>query len=1302
MIATVPYPFSTFPSKPAQPQDARSRPTHIGMHCRINITIHTCNTEDILQLDGPQDDVNFMFYVMKRGDQMGADNLISNSVDLEPMGSSTIMQCKQDFTLERYGESISLWRCLGTIESRMLNPCQRMRGPLASKGNPMPLLDSYIMEATTDPQPIKMDAELSGYEEVKLKRSLRRRSWIHYGLFDISSEEESECEKSMKMSARWCPNEACRPIIDEAPIFYPNDEEFEDTLGYIAKIRQKAEPYGICRIVPPPSWKPPCPLREKIMWQHTKFATRVQQVDKLQNREPMRKKSTSHSHRKRKRRRCSTMETTRRHASLESSDTDEYVASDTDEKFGFHSGSDFTLKDFKIHADIFKECYFGVKGASENLNSGGVEPNMKLEPSVQDIEGEYWRIIEKPTEEIEVYYGADLETGVFGSGFPKASSLATESDSDRYVMSGWNLNNFSRLPGSVLCFEKGDISGVLVPWLYIGMCFSSFCWRDVVRSTFVESQKSGHHAIPALVSVPHVEDHHLYSLNYLHWGDPKLWYGVPGSHSSKLEHAMRKHLPDLFEEQPDLLHELVTQLSPSVLKSEGVPVYRVVQHSGEFVLTFPRAYHAGFNCGFNCAEAVNVGPVDWLPHGQSAVELYSEQCRKTSVSHDKLLLGAACEAVRALWDILVLRKENPGNLRWKSVCGKDGVLTSAIKTRVGMEQERRDRLPILLQFQKMERDFDLTYERECFSCFYDLHLYAASCKCSPDRFACLKHANLLCSCEPGQRFILFRYNMDEFDTLVEALEGKSNAVSLWASKVLGLVDISCTDACVAKMNQESEISRPECVVQKESPYCSQGIEEIPDINQPCTSEFHFSSEVVQSNWLGRPYSLCASQVKTEGGNVILNEGPRITKDEGEVVEDPFFYLNLERMCDEHGSEQISDNSDKKGTVNVAEACNSVVKQEKMCPSDVLKEPDVMGLGSGGLISIRSCSDCDSSVSLNHSVELASQHVLMNRDHMLCKGGIEYPFTSGGNKLFGVDLGVPHPFSYAPSISMVKTENVDTLSLQTYLTGQSYITQKLDLRVEPLNFGSLMVGKLWCSKQAIYSKGFRSRVKFFSVLDPTKTCSYISEILDAGPLGPLFKVTLEECPSEAFTNVTAEKCWEMVLERLNQEICRPNSLGKQGLLTLQPLQSINGLEMFGFLSPPIVQAIEALDPYHQCLEYWNQQLTFKGENLNNIPTVPMMLGNASDGRKYSFGSSCSTGKTKVKFFGLDLVAQEQDKSNTGHTLVDEVQTVLGGLFKKASHDELKMMHRIFCSESWSSEWRAAFGTLVEEMQKNVNI
>lgn len=148
----------------------------------------------------------------------------------------------------------------------------------------------------------------------------------------------------------------------------------------------------------------------------------------------------------------------------------------------------------------------------------------------------------------------------------------------------------------------------------------------------------------------------------------------------------------------------VTQLSPSILKEEGLPVHRLVQHAGEFVITFPRAYHSGFNCGFNCAEAVNLAPVDWLPHGQSAVELYMEQRRKTSVSHDKLLFAAARQAVKVLWQTgnqqnemhpqgQVVKQERKEELEiagvhggdkdsaWRTFCGPDGVLVRALKVR---------------------------------------------------------------------------------------------------------------------------------------------------------------------------------------------------------------------------------------------------------------------------------------------------------------------------------------------------------------------------------------------------------------------------------------------------------------------------------------------------------------------------------------------------------------------------------------------------------------------------------------------
>lgn len=98
---------------------------------------------------------------------------------------------------------------------------------------------------------------------------------------------------------------------------------------------------------------------------------------------------------------------------------------------------------------------------------------------------------------------------------------------------------------------------------------------------------------------------HCYgSINYHHCGASKTWYGIPGHAALEFERVVREHVytNDILSSDGedgafDVLLGKTTLFPPNILLEHEVPVYKAVQKPGEFIITFPRAYHAGFSHG---------------------------------------------------------------------------------------------------------------------------------------------------------------------------------------------------------------------------------------------------------------------------------------------------------------------------------------------------------------------------------------------------------------------------------------------------------------------------------------------------------------------------------------------------------------------------------------------------------------------------------------------------------------------------------------------------------------------------------
>ena len=224
--------------------------------------------------------------------------------------------------------------------------------------------------------------------------------------------------------------------------------------------------------------------------------------------------------------------------------------------------------------------------APESIDASAAEPSDDdwSDRRCAALETTYWRTLTYA----EPMYGADSLGTLFPADFGP-----------------WNV---AHLP-NILDLLDAKLPGVNDAYLYAGLWKATFSW--------------------------HLEDQDLYLINYLHTGAPKQWYSIPQRQADRFYRVMCDAFPEDSRACPEFLRHKTFMMSPKYLERHGIDCNRIVHREGEFIITYPYGYHAGFNYGFNLAELVNFALDDWFDIGD---KLHKCECIEDLVGIDVNLL----------------------------------------------------------------------------------------------------------------------------------------------------------------------------------------------------------------------------------------------------------------------------------------------------------------------------------------------------------------------------------------------------------------------------------------------------------------------------------------------------------------------------------------------------------------------------------------------------------------------------------------------------------------------------------------
>lgn len=454
------------------------------------------------------------------------------------------------------------------------------------------------------------------------------------------------------------PNDDDAARLVEAPIFRPTEKEFQDPVDYIQKITPIAASFGLCRIIPPSTFKPECKISDDM-----RFTAYNQYVHKMLHRWGSNVK--------------------------ELSAIKKYLATQsiTLKQPPWIGGMEVDLP--RLYHTV--QDLGGLSEVIEKKKWARVAEDMCIPKTAQDrvtkLDDIYCKYLlpyetlshaerQKLFDEVEADW-AKAETkarrNAERSVLSDSSTNQEESNEDdeesedddegmECIIKGKSmaLNAFFRIARNTMAlwFKNSEPSTAEIEsefWRHVAVRDSHVCvhsgsidssgWGYGFPSPGPKSKGSPCAKHPwnlkvltnnngsilrsigpvAGVTVPtlHVgmlfsaccwyrDPHGLPWIEYLHTGGSKIWYGVPDEQSANFRSAFTKLLPIHCQNKTVWLPCDTAMVPPHMLTEEGVSLCRTEQEPGQFVVVFPRAYTSSVCTSYTISESVYFATVSWL------------------------------------------------------------------------------------------------------------------------------------------------------------------------------------------------------------------------------------------------------------------------------------------------------------------------------------------------------------------------------------------------------------------------------------------------------------------------------------------------------------------------------------------------------------------------------------------------------------------------------------------------------------------------------------------------------------------